>query len=717
MRPAVFVATLTWLAAGAPAWAQPTGHLIVRVLARTGPVEQAEVHAGDTVTLTDASGLAAFDAPAGPLTLLVTRFGFDPATRGVTLAAGATVEIAVTLEPVAVLAEDVVVTSARTPRRIRDLPLRVEVVEREEIDEKLAMTPGNVAMLLTETNGVRVQVASPSLGTASVRIRGLGGRYTQLLADGLPLYGSMGTIGVLQVPPLDLGQVEVLKGVASALYGASALGGAINLVSRQAPAEGHEREVLLNRTSLGGADAIVWLAGRPTSAWSYSLLAGGHVQDRVDRDADGWTDVPTYRRAMARPRVQWADGRGRSVFLTAGLTRERRSGGSVPGRTAPDGQPFPESLGTTRIDAGVVARAVVRETRVLTLRGSTMALRHDLLRGREREQDVHGTGFLEGSLTGAHGAHTWVAGAAMQFDRYRHAALPDFDYTYAVPGLFLEDDYRARPWLAISASGRVDHHNVHGLFASPRVSALASLGDGWSLRASAGSGFSSATPFTDTTEATGLAGARLPRPLEAERAVSASVDATWHRGPLELTASVFRAAVRQPIVSRDGEDGVLEIINAPGAFRVHGTEAIARLHQGEMDLIATHVWTRGTESAPGGGRQEAALTPRHSVMVDWLFDFQGLGRLGLEAFLTGSQRLENSPYLRRSPAYVLFGIIGEVRVGRARVFVNGENLTGRRLTSFERLVRPTQAAGGRWTVDVWGPLEGRVVNAGLRFGL
>ena len=89
-------------------------------------------------------------------------------------------------------------------------------------------------MLVNETTGLRVQTTAPSLGAANVRIRGLRGRYSQLLADGLPLYGAQGdSLSLLQVPPLDLGQVEIIKGVASALYGASALGGVVNLVSRR----------------------------------------------------------------------------------------------------------------------------------------------------------------------------------------------------------------------------------------------------------------------------------------------------------------------------------------------------------------------------------------------------------------------------------------------------------------------------------------------------
>jgi hypothetical protein len=79
-----------------------------------------------------------------------------------------------------------------------------------------------------------VQTTAPSLGAANVRIQGLRGRYSQVLSDGLPLYGAQGdSFTLLQVPPLDLGQVEVIKGAASALYGTAALGGFINLVSRR----------------------------------------------------------------------------------------------------------------------------------------------------------------------------------------------------------------------------------------------------------------------------------------------------------------------------------------------------------------------------------------------------------------------------------------------------------------------------------------------------
>jgi outer membrane receptor protein involved in Fe transport len=113
--------------------------------------------------------------------------------------------------------ETVVVTTSRTGRVLQNTPMKVEVINQEEIEEKAIMRPGNIATLVNETGGVRMQVTSPALGAANIRIQGLFGRYTQLLSDGLPLYGGQASsIGLLQIPPTDLRQVEVIKGSASA---------------------------------------------------------------------------------------------------------------------------------------------------------------------------------------------------------------------------------------------------------------------------------------------------------------------------------------------------------------------------------------------------------------------------------------------------------------------------------------------------------------------
>lgn len=611
--------------------------------------------------------------------------------------------------------ETVVVTATRTEQRMEDAPVRVEVLEREEVEEKMMMTPGDVAMMLNETSGLRVQTTSPSLGGANVRVQGLRGRYTQILSDGLPLYGGQsGSLGLLQIPPMDLGQVEVIKGAASALYGASALGGVVNLVSRR-PAG--DRELLLNGTTLGGGDAVLWSSGEMGGGWGYTFLGGAHAQRRADVDGDGWADVPEYTRGVIRPRLFWDDGAGRSLFVTAGATAEDRAGG---GRL-PAGGRFAEELRTRRGDAGVVGRWLTDGGTLLHLRGSVMGQRHDHTFGDVRERDRHATWFSEASASRTLGAHTLVAGAAVQRDAYRAEDVPDFDYTFTIPSLFAQDDWRVAEWLAVTASGRVDRHSEYGTFFSPRLSALVRPAAGWSVRASAGTGYSAPTPFTEETEAIGLAALRPLAGLEPEGARGASLDVGRAVGDWELNAGVFASVIDDALqlVPSSGPYAVA-LMNAPGETRTWGTEALVRYHRAPWHVTATHTWVRATEPWLDGGvrgRREVPLTPRHQAGIVGMWEAEDVGRVGVELYFTGGQSLDDNPYRTESRPYAVVGLLAERRIGRARVFINAENLGDARQTRWQRLVLPARSPELRWTTDAWAPLDGRVVNAGVRLDL
>jgi iron complex outermembrane receptor protein len=116
----------------------------------------------------------------------------------------------------------------------------------------------------------------------------------------------------------------------------------------------------------------------------------------------------------------------------------------------------------------------------------------------------------------------------------------------------------------------------------------------------------------------------------------------------------------------------------------------------------------------GASRVEAALTPRQSAGVVAVAEWEGTGRIGLEWYYTGTQRLEGDPFRTHSEPYVIMGLLAERRFGRFRFFINGENLTGTRQTKWSPILRPSPAADGRIATDVWAPLEGRTVNGGVR---
>lgn len=701
------------LAAGSTVLAQDRPSVLrVEVRSDDRPVDGATVVAGEATATTDAEGTAQLDAPAGALRVTVSKPGFFDATADVTITPNRDVTLTFALLREPTLEEDVVVVaSTRTGRRLEDQPTRVEVLGREEIEEKMLMTPGDIVMMLNEMGGLRVQATSPSIGAASVRVQGMKGRYTRFLSDGLPLFGQqVGGLGLLQIPPMDLAQVEVIKGTASALYGAGAMGGVVNLLSRR-PGPASAGEVLVNRATLGATDGVVFLSSPLGAGWGATLLGGAHTQTRNDIDDDGWADIAGYRRGVVRPRFFWDGGNGRSAFLTAGVTYENRDGGTMPGAALPaTGQPYQESLDTRRYDLGATGQALWKGRYVITARGALAWKRHTHGLGGPRERHAQDTGFVEVAVRGALGRHTWVVGAAYERDQYTPRDVPQFGYTFHVPGVFLQDEIDLAPWLSLSASGRVDYHDEYGTFVSPRLGVLVRA-SGWTSRLSVGQGFFAATPLTEETTAAGLAGLQVVRPLEAERGRSGSLDLTRTVGIGTYTLTAFASRVADPVVVEREARYVL--FNRAEASTNVGIEALATLRRGPYVATWTYTYVRATEGTDRG-RQDVALTPRHSVGLVGMWEPEGVGRIGLEVYYTGRQRLEVNPYREESQPYVIVGLLAERRFGSVRVFVNGENLTDVRQSRYDPILRPTRGADGRWNVDAWAPLDGRVINGGIR---
>jgi iron complex outermembrane receptor protein len=724
IRRLLATAALVVATSGALTAQDSTALLRVRVLGPdSAAIPGVLVRAGLAGAQTDDQGLARVVVPAGTHRLVASRLGFAPDSASVTLRAGTDTAITIVLRELTDELEGVVVSATRSGRRIEDDPVRVEVLDQEEVEEKLMMTPGDITMMLNETSGLRVQTTSPSLGGANVRVQGLRGRYTQILSDGLPLFGAQtGGLGLLQIPPMDLGGVEVIKGVASALYGGAAMGGVVNLISRRAD-EAPVREVLLNQTTLGGTD-LVGFVGAPLGgdepAWSYTTLAGAHRQQQTDRDGDGWTDLPGYERAVLRPRLFWRSQRGNAAMLTAGTTLERREGGSLDGQAAPDGLPWPERLRTERFDGGGTLSLLAGPTGVVSVRGSVAAQRHRHTFGQTRERDRHFTAFSEASYSLQAGPATWILGAAFLHESYAARDVAGFDFSHDAPGAFAQTTLNAGERLALTLSARVDRHSEYGSQASPRASVLVRLPGGWALRGSAGAGYFAPTPFTEETEAVGLA-AMLPlSPLRAERARGGSVDLGGVLGRLELNATVFATTVEHPIGVREAGTGEsrLELLNLPRPMRSSGAELLARWTAEPVRVTATYAWVRATEPDPVTlERRTVPLVPRHQAGMVASWEREGEFRSGLEMYYTGRQTLPDDAYRAASRPYWYVGALVEKRYGSARVFLNAENLLNVRQTNYDPLVRPSPGPGGRWTNDVWAPLEGRVANAGIRWSL
>ena len=686
----------------------------VEVTSESLPIEDAVVTINGRAVRTGKDGIASTSIALGTVQVQAANDGYYPATASLTVDEPKEYVLHVELEPQKELKETITVSATRTDARIQDSPLHVEVLQRDEIEEETMMKPGDMVMLLNEMGGMRVQTTSPSLGAASVRVQGMLGRYTAFLSDGLPLFGQQGAgLGLLQIPPIDLGQVEVIKGNTSALYGSAAMGGVVDLISRRPTVE-PIHEILFNVSTLGATDGSVFLARQLSSKWSASLLGSGNGQTHRDVNGDNWADLAGYGRGVVRPRFYWDDKNGNAALLTGGITYEDRTGGTMPGQVLPEtGQPYPEALLTHRYDFGGSIQRLLARNVVLSARFSHSELQHRHTFGEVIEHDRHELSFAELAVRGTKGRNTWVAGLAGQRDSYRPHDVPRFAYTYVVGGVFVQDDFSVSRWLSISASGRLDVHNVYGTFFSPRLSALIRHGD-WTSRISVGQGFFAPTALTEETEAAGLTRLTMPQPLAAERGRSASMDVTRTSGPLSVTATLFASNIDHPVWV-DRSDAYL-ILNLAAPRKNRGVELLATWRKAPFAATVSYSYVHASEVEPTGPRVDVPLTPRHNLGIIGTWEKEGKARIGIECYYTGEQRLENNPYRDISRPYLIVGAMGERTISKhVKLFLNLENLSNVRQTRWDPLVLPQQNVDGRWTVDAWAPLDGRVINGGARF--
>jgi len=352
---------------------------------------------------------------------------------------------------------------------------------------------------------------------------------------------------------------------------------------------------------------------------------------------------------------------------------------------------------------------------VLSLRGAFSRRTERRLFGSELERGRRRTGFGEAVLRGGAGGHTWLVGGALQHDAYEARDVPGFDYSYLSPGLFAQDEIRLASKATVGLSARLDRQDEYGTFVSPRLSLLLRPGAGLTARVSAGTGYFAPTPFLEETEESGLARLRPLDGLVTERARSGSFDAGWVHANFEVNGTVYGSRVAGALQPREAGPEQVEIVNAGMPVRTWGFELLGRYRVESFTLLLTHSYSRATEEDPrGSGRREVPLTPRNVTSLNAIWEGESWGRLGLEGYYTGTQPLEEDPYRTEGRSYFLFGALFEHRFGRARVFVNLENIGNVRQTRWAPLLRRERGLDGRWTVDAWAPLDGFVANGGVR---
>ena len=491
------------------------------------------------------------------------------------------------------------------------------------------------------------------------------------------------------------GGVEIIKEPASALFGSDAVA-VINLLSRR-PASEPSREFLFNQSFQGATDGLIWISSPPTGSWSSTFLFSGHHQEETDVDDDGWSDLPGYDRAVVHPRVSWKNKQGKSVTGVAEVAFEKREGGSATVR---------EALETKTAAGSMSGQMPIWNNYILAGAGTLHVQSRTRDFPEEREGDRFQTATIEITLQRPGTRHTWLAGIAADWYALRSPQELASEYVSTRPGLFVHDDMMVAPWLLVSGSARLDYHNLYSFLFSPQGSALLHRGQ-WAARFSASQGYFTPRPFTEETEAAGLARLTIVEPLEKETARSFSGDVMHKTSATSVTVSVFRSQIDNP-GQIDRATYTLRTETEPIVSQ--GVELLGTARRGSFSVGGSYAHVQTRER----GDVDLALTPRHRAGFLAAAESAARGRIGVDVSYTGEQRLERNPYRSTSESYVVVDVVGEYRFGRWRAFVNADNLTDVMQTDWDPIARPAPDVDGRWTVDAWAPLAGRVINAGIR---
>ena len=614
--------------------------------------------------------------------------------------------------------EEVVVSSTRNRRSFAEQPTRVEVLGGEEINEKANMKPGDIRTLLNESTGIYVQQTSPTSFNSSIRIQGLDGKYTQMLRDGMPLFGGFsGGLSLLQIAPLDLQRVELIKGANSTLYGGGAISGLVNLISKTPGAE-PEVSLLLNATSARGLDASAFLSGWRGS-YGGTLFTSYNRSGGYDPADNGLSAIPAFERWTLAPRL-FLERANTDLSFGFSAVAEDRLGGAmdyIRGNRAPG--LFFEDSETRRLTTQFELKHLLQSGHEFVLRNSISHFDRELLVPDWHFAGTQLSSFSEAHMLGTTSGIDWVAGLNLwteDFDHDTPVGGHRHDFRSHTVGGFTQTTLSLSDQLSLEAGLRLDYHSQYGAVLLPRFSFLYSLPWEATLRFGGGMGYKTPTLFTDAAEELQY---RDLRPLDSSRlqaeestGLNLDINRTFefgNGGSLNLNLLLFHTQVDDPLRLIAQDDGSSAFAQPVGHLDASGVEVNTIWNRDNFKLVLGYTHTDVQEHR-AGNLIDYPLVPKDRLNTVLVYEREDDLRIGLEAYYYGRQELVDGSTSRD---YFIFGLMLEKRLQpETSVFLNFENFTDTRQTRFESIYTGS-IANPRFR-DIYAPLDGFVINGGVK---
>ncbi|WP_144605823.1 TonB-dependent receptor [Algoriphagus algorifonticola] len=673
--------------------------------------------------ISDESGMVQIDnIPDGTYLFEIRFLGYQPIQikRSIPLEAGSAPEIFF-LKHTDEELEELVVQSNRSSRVIEDVPTRVEIIAGEELSEKGNMKPGDIRMLLNESTGIQTQQTSATSYNSSIRIQGLDGKYTQLLRDGLPLYsGYSGGLSLMQIAPLDLAQVEVIKGSASTLYGGGAIAGLVNLISKT-PGESPELSLMLNGTSALGLDASAFYSakGEKFGTTIFTSYNKGTAYDPADI---GLTAIPKFDRFTLNPKLFWEVNEQSEIVAGLNLMTEKRLGGNVDfiqGESVAN--PYFEKNQTERISTELKYFNQFADNSGLTFKNTFSFYDRSIFIPDYQFSGRQMLSFSEINLSTANSKTEWITGLNLWTDRFTQQQgnlNQQLDYTLNTVGVFVQNIWNTSEKWTIESGLRLDYQKDYGIFPLPKISFMYEPSNAWTFRLGGGLGYKSPTVFTEDAERLQFRNILPinPRELEAERSGGANFDINYKVSlgeelSLVMNSLLFYTRIQDPLLLvRNG--AVFEFQQNGGYFRTQGLELNLKWNYKDLKLFTGYTFADVIQSFQNQS-SPYPLVAKHRLNNVLMYEKHDNFWIGLEAYYYSPQLLNDG---ETGESFWIMGLMTEKKLGESfSLFLNFENFLDTRQTRFDTIF--TGNISDPQFRDIYAPVDGFVINGGFKLSL
>lgn len=680
----------------------------------------------ENFSVTKMDGTTYLKLPAGEIPVTFSHIGYEAKQIILSVPLKDSILI-VDLEPTEEEEEEVIVQSTRTSRNIKNVPTRVETIELEEIDEKSNMRPANVSMLLHESTGIQVQQTSATSGNASIRIQGLDGRYTQLLKDGFPSFGNFASgLSVLEIPPLDLKQVEIIKGPVSPLFGGGAIAGVVNFISKT-PKEKAANSFVLNQSNIGQTN-LGYFSSQRNKKMGYTFLGLVNNQKPYDVDKDDFTEVPESFEFTLHPKLFIYPTEKTTIILGNSFSKGKRTGGDVQvikGKGDSFHRYFEEN-NTIRNITTLEVQKKISDVKSLTVKQSVSIFdRHIAI------PDYHFDGTSYNSFTDItflynRKKHSLVTGLNLVYDKFNENGFSsaDRDNKNLTAGAYVQDTWDASDNVKLETGLRFDWTKYHNrifsnseFFVLPRISLLVKYNNKLSSRMGAGMGYKVPTLFTEQTETLQYQDVQQLTAVQSERSYGGTADLNYKTRigtdfDFSFNTMFFYTWIDKPLVLKGGGFPFYYFANETKPVQSKGFETNAKfIYKHNFKLFLGYTYT-DTKAKYLTGNQFLPLVPQHKFNSALIYEKHEFLKLGLEGYYTSRQYLYNG---FRTDDFWEFGFMAEKLWEKFSVYINFENFTDTRQSKFKRVANDPHPAPT--FDDIWTHTEGFVVNGGIKIKL